>query len=161
MKHLLEYCRTILVSFEFIIIASFMVVSLRASTVLDPIREQIQLSDDANKWFALVPAGLLTLVFKDVRKILFPEKDTKNALHAWVEYHNVRVICNVSLLYGVIFLLFGVTSWVLAPEYKSVSFLLSVTSILGASTTFITTHLAEIRINEEFALWQALNGRDV
>ena len=155
MKRLGEYARTFVISPEFVVVLVAAGLLAFAPSLLDGFRDLLKVTAEVAKWVALVPVCLLALTFTNVRKILFPEKDSKDLLHGWEDYWRLRIICNVALTYAILFVVIGVAAWLLDPVYDGFGFILTLSAVTGAGITFLTVFGAELRMNEEFASWRA------
>ena len=152
MKLLLEYMRTIIISFEFLVLAGVISTLFLKPDFVQDTRDNINLNPDVVKWLALVPAGCLTLILRDIRKVLFPERDLKVKLQNWENYWRLRVTVNVGIIYGVCFVVMSVVSWLINwDEFGNEGLVLMVGAVIGACVDYLTVYFASVTVEEIYA----------
>ena len=152
MKLFVEYVRTLLVSIEFLILVLTGIALYYHPLFVSRIRSVLNLEPDVLRWLALVPATCMVVTLKEVRKILFPEKDKKAIIQQWDQYWHLRVTTNVAVVYAVLFTLMALPAWIVKePRFADDTLILMVAAIMGAGVDYLSVYNAEIKMNEVIA----------
>ena len=152
MRVLKEYCRTLSISLEFVVILLCVYIGLAQLDALRALVSYVNINGDPLKYVALLPAGILVWNLSLLRKIRFPERDAKKILQKWEGYYTLRIILDVALFYSVTFAITGASTWI-TPMFFSpeIRILVLLGSFIGAAIVGLSCYDAELQVNEAFS----------
>jgi hypothetical protein len=152
MKVLIEYIRTLVISFEFVLIILCAYMGFAQLDALRVLIRYVNINGEPLKYVALLPAGILVWNLALMRKIRFPERDSKKILQNWTGYYKLRVILDVALFYSVLFAVTGASIWITVTLFSpEICVLVLLGSFVGASIVGLSCYDAEIQVNEAFS----------
>lgn len=152
MTRYIDFLRTVVVSFEFVVFLLWGVMFFSGYILPDWITANAVLTDEKIKWIALLPAGIMALVFKDSSSLLFPDKDTKEIITDFPDYGILRNLIASILLYSVVFAAMGAFAWFLNPAKDTSRVVLTLAAaVIGAGIAYLSFHRAVSTINIIFA----------
>ena len=149
MKVVKEYFVAIVVSFEFVLLATGVLALVICPGKVQVVSSNLVDTPGILKHFALLPSAFAGWVFMESKKLLFPELGKKALLQKWPDYWRLKVHFNVGLVYGFIFAAIGLTVWILGYKISEpVGFVLSLTSVVGGLIVVASVYFARIRVSE-------------
>ena len=152
MKKVIDFTRALIISIEFVLLLIWVVLIFSKPQFPEWIISHAVFTDEKIKWLALLPAGLMALVFKDFSGVIFPEKDKLNIITEFPDFWKLKNIMNSALFYSIIFTIMGVIAWFLDPKKETATLIITLAiSIIGAGITYISVHNATVVINTIFS----------
>ena len=152
MKRCLDLIRTIVVSFEFVVILLWSIALIGQISLPASISANDMLTDEKIKWLALVPAGLMAVIFKDSSSLLFPNKDEQNLITGFADFWVLRNMLSATLFYSVVFAALGVFGWTLDATKDASRLIFTLgAALIGSGINYFTFHNAISTINIIFA----------
>jgi hypothetical protein len=149
MKVAKEYLIAIIVSLEFLVLATCLLVLVFWLDEIRAFSSYVPDELEVLKHFALSPSAFAGWVFLESQKLLFPGHDKKAILHDWPDYWRLKVHFHVGLLYAGIFAVMGLVVWVFGIKINEpMGFSLLFTSTVGSLIVVLSVYLAKIRVSE-------------
>lgn len=146
-----DYVRTVLVSFEFLIVLICICCAWLGPDLVAKMNALIPEESEPIKWISGAPSLALVWTMSIVRRIRFPEKDRKSLLQQWPEYWRLCAVLNVALGYAFIFAAAALFPWLLTTQIGSENrSLFFFGSLAGAIVVAASCYFAEMAINDEF-----------
>ncbi len=144
-----EYLSAGIISFEFLVLVIGLAGVVAWPELVASISSKISSDAAFLKHFALFPIGLAVWIFSEVRKLLLPEPNVKEILLEWPEYWRLKIHFHVTLMYSIIFSIFGVITWALKLTVREpTGFVILTVSVVGQLIVAISVYLARISAEE-------------
>lgn len=150
MKKCIDFLRVLIISPEFCVIAFVITGIIIKPEFLLTILAKTNLTSEIIKYFALVPVGLIVLILREVKFVLYPKEDKVNLLQKWPKYYLLKNRFYVSVLYGAVFVLLGLSTWVFTFNDKTIMVSLLFGSAIGSAIDYWTVYHAHIIVKEIF-----------
>ena len=148
MKTIKVYLVATFLSPEFLVILIGLGLYFLPSQV-ESISSMLQDSPEILRYISLLPVAMATWVFKENKKLLFPEEDKDSIIQKWPDYWKLKVYFYVSIGYAFLFAFMGVSVWLLGYKINQpAGFLPLAVSIVGGFVVIVTTYFAKIRQKE-------------
>ena len=110
------------------------------------------LTEDKIKWIALLPIGLVALVFKSSSSLLFPDKDKREIITDFPDFWILRNMLSVTQFYSVFFAAIGVFAWLLDTSKNTSLLILNLlAAVIGSGINYWNFHKALATINIIFS----------
>lgn len=150
-REILSYARSFVISPEFALLVTATWIIICHPGLVNAVSMRIDTTTDYFKAALLAPFGVGYWTFQTVKEVLFPVKDKKEVLQKHPAYCDVRIVCNVALVYAILFIVLGLAAMPkMDCPFPGLPNFILIVSVLGSFIVAVTCYFAHLNINEIF-----------
>jgi hypothetical protein len=152
MKRSIDFIRTIVISIEFIVVLVWSIAFFSHISIPESILSRLILTDQKIQWLALLPTGVMAIIFKESFQLIFPNKDKLDMITNFSDFWILKNMYYATLFYSVVFSLLGIFGWMVDANHNpSLLIVTIISSLIGSSVVYISFHNAVLKINIIFS----------
>jgi hypothetical protein len=152
MKRWIDLARTIIISLEFIVLLVWSIAFYYQISIPEWIASKLILTDQKTQWLALIPTGIMAVIFKDSSQLIFPKKDKMDEITRFPDFWILKNLYYTTLFYSFVFALLGIYGWMMDASHNPSLLILTITfSLIGSGIVYFSFHNAVLKINIIFS----------
>lgn len=130
MSRIRDIAIAIVVSFETVAFLTVLAFYVRFPQPVEWVGTRLAGTDDRVRYLCFIPVGILALIVKSAKELLFPSDSDLRVLHEWPRYRMLRDRYTISILWAIVCASTGVVVWALKLPISDRRF---VAVVLGAT----------------------------
>lgn len=147
MKRITDILISIFISVEFLVGFLFFLAYQTCPNYFDLLGTRLTQNSDFIKYLTFIPVGLLAIIMKDKKDLLFPDHVSNEILQEWPDFHMIEDRYYLTLFFILVCFLSCGGIWALNFKLSSgLYFAIFIAAVTISVITFVHYHYATIKI---------------